>query len=83
MNTLANPKSASLTDPLASTNIFAHLISLKSRKYNLENIYNDRFIPIHNWYRNAENRMSNESQAITQRQNLLIKIPKPKFPTCM
>ena len=27
--TFANPKSESLTDPFASTNIFAHLISLK------------------------------------------------------
>ena len=28
--TFANPKSASLTDPLASTSIFAHLMSLLS-----------------------------------------------------
>jgi len=27
--TFANPKSATLTDPFASTNIFAHLISLQ------------------------------------------------------
>lgn len=30
--TFANPKSANFTDPLASTNIFAHLISLQNKK---------------------------------------------------
>lgn len=32
IKTFANPKSASFTDPLASTKIFAHLISLQNMK---------------------------------------------------
>jgi hypothetical protein len=36
--TFANPKSASFTDPLASTNILEHLISLENWKRKRKNL---------------------------------------------
>lgn len=40
--TFANPKSASLTDPLASTNILAHFISLENRKRSFKRRYTSK-----------------------------------------
>lgn len=38
----ANPKSASFTDPLASTNILPHLISLEDHKKNRKTSFNSK-----------------------------------------
>jgi hypothetical protein len=72
-NTFAKPKSASLTDPLACTNIFAHLMSLKLERYNYIILIQE-----FHWYRKAE-KMIKTSRGLIQRK-IPIKFPKTENP---